>query len=233
MQIYYIIICKLYKRAKHIRIKYILAFFNTSKTNLEHKLQFFNAQLYIYTHNLVSLTKKMMKKYLPLLLFVFLLAQSCTKDYSHKTVEGYRPIYMNYSEIKSIKNLNNIPIVNTGKIYLYNNFVFINEKGYGVHVIDNSNPLHPQKRAFIMIPGNNDIAIKDDILYADNTSDLVSIDISNIDSVFVTKRIPNIYPLESQRYPNFVRGYFECVDTTLGYVISWEKGMLQDPKCYR
>jgi hypothetical protein len=84
-----------------------------------------------------------------------------------------------------------------------------------------------------MIPGNNDIAIKDDILYADNTSDLVSIDISNIDSVFVTKRIPNIYPLESQRYPNFVRGYFECVDTTLGYVISWEKGMLQDPKCYR
>jgi hypothetical protein len=60
-----------------------------------------------------------------------------------------------------------IPYKETGKLYFYNNRLFVNQPKVGVHVLDVSNPANMQKTKFIRHPGNIDISIQKDILYAD------------------------------------------------------------------
>ena len=73
----------------------------------------------------------------------------------------------------------------------------MNEVNKGIHVIDNSNAASPVNAAFIDLPGNVDIAVKENILYADFYTDLVAIDISNPLNVSAIKFVPNVFP---QRY---------------------------------
>jgi len=174
---------------------------------------------------------KSLLKTLILIGFFFQLV-SCEENKDFVT-EGYRPVYMNHEEVYNIHSQRPINIINTGKIYLYNNYVFINERGRGVHVINNSNPESPQNIKFINIPGNYDISIRNNILFADNVEDLVSIDIANLDSVIVKSRIKNVYNEVKQMYPDFASGYFECVDPSRGFVIGWTKANLVNPKCRR
>jgi len=75
------------------------------------------------------------------------------------------------------------PIVNVGKIYAYSDYIFISEKDEGVHIVDNSDPTNPQVIAFINIPGNEDISIKNNYLYADSSIDLVVFDITDINNI--------------------------------------------------
>ena len=71
----------------------------------------------------------------------------------------------------------------SGKIYFKDHYIFVNEYQKGIHVIDNEDPRNPQIIKFIEIPGNVDMAIADDILYADSYVDLLSIDISDIGNI--------------------------------------------------
>ncbi|MEM9647614.1 MAG: hypothetical protein AAF969_03975 [Bacteroidota bacterium] len=84
------------------------------------------------------------------------------------------------------------PIDESGKVYSYQDYIFINDKYQGIHVIDNSNPLQPVKIAFIKIPGNVDISVKDDFLYADSLMDLVVLDISDINAISQVNRLENV-----------------------------------------
>ena len=85
-----------------------------------------------------------------------------------------------------------IPINESGKIYTYNEYIFVNDRYQGIHVIDNSNPQQPVKIAFIKIPGNVDISVKDDYLYADSLMDLVVLDISDINNIVQINRLENV-----------------------------------------
>lgn len=67
------------------------------------------------------------------------------------------------------------PIEQTGKIYVKDNFLYVNEQGKGIHIIDNSNPAAPKKVKYLAIPGNLDVAMKGDYLYADSYMDLLAI----------------------------------------------------------
>ncbi|MCP4441227.1 MAG: hypothetical protein GY810_20170 [Aureispira sp.] len=62
-----------------------------------------------------------------------------------------------------------------GKIYTKDQYLLIGEIGKGVHVFDNTDPRSPKNLAFIQIPGNVDVAIKGDVIYADNFMDLVTL----------------------------------------------------------
>lgn len=159
---------------------------------------------------------------------------SCVEDAPFQgEVEGFKPVYINKSTLRDIYSSTPKVIENPGKIYIKGAYVYINEKGKGIHVVNNSNPSNPQKIAFINVPANVDIAMKGNIMYVDNGRDLVSLDVSDIHNVKVKKRIENIYPAKTQLYPEFAFGYFECVDTTKGYVIDWVRTTLKDPKCFR
>lgn len=104
-----------------------------------------------------------------------------------------RPLTMTRAEFaNSVDILAPTPIEESGKIYAYQDYIFVNDKYQGVHVIDNSNPESPQKVAFIQIPGNVDISIKGDYLYADSVSDLVVIDISNLQDLQIVNRLEGV-----------------------------------------
>lgn len=55
-------------------------------------------------------------------------------------------------------------IIESGKIFVYNNLVLVGDVHQGIHIIDNSNTKNPQKIAFIKILGNRDMGIKGNYL---------------------------------------------------------------------
>ena len=170
-------------------------------------------------------------KYNFILLFVFLLFFSGTKI---NTIEGYKPVYVPVEEAKEIKLLGPRDVVTQGKIYIKDQYIYVGDVNLGVHIIDNSDPEHPQKLAFLQIYGNHDIAIKGETLYADNLEDLIAIDISDRENPSVIKRIENVYDLPNQEYPENLpyHTWFECVDPAKGYVVGWVSAGLQDPECW-
>jgi hypothetical protein len=145
--------------------------------------------------------------------------------------EGYRPIYMAYEQMRQLSTTPPKPLEHTGKIYVRGNYVFVNEINKGIHVINNQNPANPQVISFIAIPGNVDIAVKGNVLYADNAVDLVTLDISNPADVKLLKRIENAFP--NQAFPPHTGVGFECADPAKGLIVGWEKVQLENPKCYR
>src|SRR5689334_6664328 len=128
-----------------------------------------------------------MKKFLPaftgaVMLCLMLMLQGCLKDSVTKTYHYtyYLPVYKTTQEVRNnIKSGPAQPVEHPGKIYIQGQYIFLNDIDKGIHVIDNSNPSQPQQVAFINIPGNMDLAVKGNILYADLYTDLVAIDISN------------------------------------------------------
>lgn len=145
--------------------------------------------------------------------------------------EGYRPMYASATDLAQVTTEPPQPLRKPGKIYVRGNYLFINEQGKGIHLVDNTDPRNPKKVSFIKVLGNVDIAVKGNYLYADNGLDFVVLNISDPTQVKVEKRIANAFP--SPSYPPYTQTYFECVDATKGIVIGWEKVKMSRPKCFR
>lgn len=145
--------------------------------------------------------------------------------------EGYRPVYLTADEIRKVSTEAPQALRKPGKIYVRGSYLFINEQGKGIHLVNNADPTSPRKISFIKIPGNVDIAVKGNLMYADNGRDFVVLDIADPTNVQVVKRIENAFP--AQLHPPYVNTYFECADESKGVVIGWEKVSMNRPKCYR
>ncbi|PCJ98779.1 MAG: hypothetical protein COA50_00615 [Flavobacteriaceae bacterium] len=170
----------------------------------------------------------MKKNFLIILSIVVLGMVSCQNndDLDNENYADYlvaHPIKMTTEEFKNgIDIIGPAPIQVSGKIYAYKNFIFVNDKATGVHVIDNAIPSNPRKVAFIKIPGNVDISIKDDYLYADSLSDLIVIDISDINNINMVKRMEGVlsgyvnWPFEA----DFIEA--DGIDYEKDIVVGWE-----------
>lgn len=121
---------------------------------------------------------------------------ACSKDGKNghmQTYTIYSPVYASKSEVLASINSAATVITHAGKMYLKDNFIFLNEVNKGIHVIDNSDPSHPAQIAFLKIPGNLDIAIKGNTLYADMYGDLLALDITDIHHAKITSTINNFF----------------------------------------
>jgi hypothetical protein len=146
--------------------------------------------------------------------------QSCQDD-SYVTYTANVPVYLSYSNLrKSVKVENPVELTNPGKIYFKDNVIYINEYRKGIHLIDNSNPSNPVNAGFINIPGNVDIAIRDNLLFADSYIDLVVLDISDIHNVKEVSRTQNIFDYYLPEYNT--KYEVAPVDQKKGVVLSWE-----------
>ena len=81
----------------------------------------------------------------------------------------------------------------TGKIYIYNDYLFINEPNKGIHIYSNTNLNNPVNISFLQIPGNIDLAVHNNILYADSYIDLLAFDITAINNIKLVKRTPEVF----------------------------------------
>jgi hypothetical protein len=132
------------------------------------------------------------------LLFIIAVLVSCTKD---KQISTYRvkvqvPVYVQKADFRAgFKVSAAQPIQQAGKILVYGHYLLVNDLRQGIHLYDNTNPSRPFQIAFISIPGNFDMAVKENILYADSYCDLLAIDMSNPALPLLKSRLEDIYPL--------------------------------------
>lgn len=158
----------------------------------------------------------------PLMILMFLSIVSC-KDSSviYRKYTANVPQYMSYDEMrKPVKSTAAYAIQTAGKIYIQGNYLFVNEKYKGIHVFDNSNPKSPVNLAFLNIPGNVDLAVKGNYLYADNYVDLIVLDISNLSAPAEVARIKDIFPYT---IPEITENCpISDIDQTQGVIVGWE-----------
>lgn len=125
-------------------------------------------------------------------LFLF---SGCLKDHCSRTYALYKPVYKTLKEVRAnMKGNAPTALQQTGKLYIYGKYIFLNELNKGIHIIDNTSPADPKNIAFIDIPGNVDLAVKGNTLYADSYSDLVSFDISDPKAVVAKNFNDNVFP---------------------------------------
>lgn len=153
-------------------------------------------------------------------LAIVLVTAGC-QDKIYETFQANSPVYMTYEDLRAaVKQENPRDIKNPGKIYFKDNYLFVNETMKGVHVLDVHDPSDPEKVAFISIPGNVDIAVKENVLYADSYVDLVAIDISDLDQIKEVARSEDIFPYILPPYDQEYR--VAEVDKEKGVVLEWE-----------
>lgn len=158
-----------------------------------------------------------------MLSFILGMVTSCQdKTYEEITYKAQVPIVMGFDEFRSaVTKSGPQELVTPGKIYFKDNYIFVNEFQEGIHVIDNSNPEAPQIITFITIPGNMDMAIKGNILYADSYIDLVAIDISDPANPVEVDRIEDAFPNVLPPVEDFSMPVYG-LDFTKGVVVGWE-----------
>jgi hypothetical protein len=126
--------------------------------------------------------------------FIFTLTSCEDKVEVTRKYTIYEPVYMAISELReSVDIIEPQPISVTGKLYLYQNMVLINDPGKGIHLVDNSDQASPITIGYINIPGNYDFSVRGDILYADSYMDLVLLDISDLGNIHEINRVTDIF----------------------------------------
>lgn len=186
---------------------------------------------YLYVLYLKTIT--MSNRLLILLLLSVFISCDKTSVKEDFVVTGLKPVYMSLQNITLVESEPAREFGTLGKIISTGNFILINEQFKGVHLIDNSNPLDPTNLHFWKIPGNVNFTIKGNYLYADNTRDLLTVDISDPAEIKLVNRIENVRQDAELSLPDQFEGFFECVDYSLGIVTAWEEATLTNPKCRR
>ena len=119
------------------------------------------------------------------------LKDDCTSNYTYTL---YNPVHMSPEEMRSSIALEEPRELDvTGKLYFYNDHFFVNELGKGIHIFDNQDMTNPTPIGFLKIPGNYDMAIKNGMLYADNSLDLITINITDINNPSVVDIDEEVY----------------------------------------
>ncbi len=152
-----------------------------------------------------------------ILAFLALCLQSCVEDKctNHLTYTKYESVYLMSEDIRiDIASESPRELKSPGKIYFYNNYVLINEIKEGIHIIDNADPSNPNNIAFIPIPGNVDMAVRNNILYADNYMDLLAINITNITSPSLEKRVEDVFSWYNYNETYGYHVYYEKTNVT-------------------
>ena len=181
-----------------------------------------------------------------LLSFIFcvIILASCwpKKPYPDRNfvkVPGWIPIYGADTAYKKLTyHASPVPMIKAGKIYVKGNTIYQNDIGKGIHIINNSNPSAARRVAFLELPGNTEMAVKVNIMYANNYNDLVLIDISNVTSPREVKRLVNMFASYNTQKPYTWQappdsGYYECPRFyNDSIVIRWRRDSVYQ-NCYK
>jgi len=169
-----------------------------------------------------------MKKTIFLLSIISLFLSSCSEEVSELvTYKINEPVFLSAHDFRSSVKVttNAVEITDYGKIAFYNGYLYICETGKGIHIIDNRVPSSPANVGFIELLGNADLAIRNNLLYADSYIDLVWFDVTNPAQPAFKGRLENIFPKALPIIPNeFGIDYALCYpeNTDKGIVIGWQ-----------
>ena len=128
---------------------------------------------------------------------------------------------MSYDEFrKDVKVQAATSLDKPSKIYVKDDYLYVNDYLTGVHVFDISDASMPKNLSFIPVLGNIDMAIQNDRLFVDNYIDLLEIDITDKSTPRFTARKQNTFeyalPPTNNDYP------IDEIDSDKGVVVAWE-----------
>lgn len=153
-----------------------------------------------------------------------------------KFTESYHanvPVYMSLVEWRAldISAESPKPIIEAGKIYIYQDYLFIVDRGLGVHIVNNASPASPQSIAFLPVLGSSDVAVRNNTLYIDSYRDLLSFDISDPASPELSCRIPDAF---DSNHGSFMHGFSPGLpvigmNSSEGIIVGWtQKEIVRD-----
>ncbi len=135
------------------------------------------------------------------------------------------PVYQPYDEyLVTIINSDNIEIETPGKIYQIDSLKFVVDTENGVHIYNTSDARNPVHIAFIVIPGVQDVAVKNKTLFADSYSTFLAIDITDPTAITVLKDIPEVLTVIHEKSR-------EVLTKELGFIVGWENDTLHHVSC--
>lgn len=157
--------------------------------------------------------------------------------YGYQKVYGWKPVYGLAATYKKMTySPSPQPVQTPGKIFVQGTTIYQNELNKGIHLIDNRNPANAQRMAFISLPGNTEMAVKGNYVYANNFDDIVVIDISQPIPV-VVKRLAAMFSSNpgASGYPWLAppeSGFYDCPKSgNDSVVISWVRDSVY-ANCY-
>lgn len=123
---------------------------------------------------------------------IILLAFSSFNLHNNK----YEPVLMTRDQMEAaVRWQAPRDIKSPGKIWVFNEYIFVIELYRGIHILDNADSANPENVAFIQVDGCTDVAVKDGIIYANNAVDLIGIkpDLQN-NSLKIMSRNRDVIP---------------------------------------
>jgi hypothetical protein len=119
----------------------------------------------------------------------------CGDDFIENSSQ-YEPIFLSRVDFEKSVNLKpNLAIGISGKIYVKDNLLFINELNKGFHIYDNSDPSNPKAIKFLEAPGSTDMAIRDNMIYINQATDLIAVAYNATNNTAsLAKRISKTFP---------------------------------------
>jgi len=107
---------------------------------------------------------------------------------------GYGATVMSRTELEnSIHLLDPQAVTKSGKIYIKDNYLFVNDVNRGFHIYNYSDPQHPSPMAYLEVPGATDLSMRGNTLYINQAVDLVTLTLDN-NAIYMVKRNRNVFP---------------------------------------
>lgn len=127
------------------------------------------------------------------LLTLFSCEDSVTQLVTYKINE---PVLMSRSDFHQSVKVGTASHVITGygKMAYYQGYLYMSEPDKGIHIINNSDPANPQLVGYIELIGNADLAIRNNLLYADSYADLLWFDVSDPSQPVLKGRLDKVFP---------------------------------------
>lgn len=180
-----------------------------------------------------------MKTLISTLTLLMLLAglTSCEDKYT-ETYKANVPEYMALDDWRAMDITATEPrnLAQAGKIYIYQEYLFIVESGAGIHIINNANPAAPQNVAFLPVAGCVDVAVRNDMLYVDSFYDLLAFDLGDPSKPALSCRINDAFDFDNW---TLIGGYstdlpFTELDPEKGVIVGWtQKEIERDASPYQ
>lgn len=160
-----------------------------------------------------------MIRFVPLLLLLGLALTSCLEEACEETVlyQSYLPIYAEPENWRDNTFTYSPPenICEPSGFYVYGDYLFIVDKGTGIHILDNSDNANPRPLTFLNVPGGHGIAARNNILYVNQYVDLLAFSLNDPEQPEFLSRTEEV----------FVQGSLGGYDYHTGrIVIGYEEG---------
>jgi len=107
---------------------------------------------------------------------------------------NYTPVTMTRQAMEaSVELMAPTSVVKSGKIYIKDNLLFVNDVNRGFHIYKYNDPSNPVEIAFLQAAGATDLAMRGTTLYINQATDLLTLVYDN-NTIYFIKRNMNVFP---------------------------------------